>query len=291
MGKPVREPLPRNEILGHFNESRDLQFELEILSQLEALGITCEHGGTYVDPNSRKARQFDIRGRMRVGKLELRLSVECKNVGDHYPVCIRGVPRSSREAFHDVIVAMPHSKQAGLPAISFPAAEAAEAIRVTGDLSLYRDGELVGKSVSQVGLGADGDRVESDRELFSKWTQGLSAIEASLSDVDPSDQLIIAAMPVVVVPAGRLFAADVTSGEIGVEDVAVDSCSYWIDHSVAVGDRVGGCSMSISHLEFVTPNGLERLLVDRVGIERDLSGALPAARVHDAWLQSRFGDR
>ena len=60
-------------------------------------------GGTYIDPVSGKARQFDFRWRHQLAEHGLNLAIECKNVNPDSPVIISGRNRSESEAFHELV--------------------------------------------------------------------------------------------------------------------------------------------------------------------------------------------
>lgn len=185
----------------------DFAFEMEVLSELERLGFACEHGGTYTDPVTGKARQFDIRARKSQGRACLVLCAECKNIRDFYPLVVHRVPRRAEEAFHTVIRYEP------LRGSTVPPVTDLHILKQTE--GLYPEGQPVGKRIDQVGRapGQPGEIVSSDRDVFEKVAQAIaSAQDVTLDLVRQRDRAECVVLPVTVIPDGRLWVADYEPG-------------------------------------------------------------------------------
>ncbi|HVN14346.1 MAG TPA: hypothetical protein VMT73_01300, partial [Anaerolineales bacterium] len=79
-------PITESDIEEYLNGYSDFSFEIQVLNKFLGLGFTCEHGGVYDDPVTHKSREFDIRALYNKGAIRLRLSVECKNLHDNFPL-------------------------------------------------------------------------------------------------------------------------------------------------------------------------------------------------------------
>ena len=100
----MKNPIGQAEI-SNFAEPRSyFGFELRILRLLKERGVDCEHGGTYRDPVTKKTRQFDIRGSLQEGEFELLMAVECKNIGEDFPVVGFCTPSVAEESFHEFLL-------------------------------------------------------------------------------------------------------------------------------------------------------------------------------------------
>lgn len=182
----------------------DFSFEMQVLKKLRDLGLTCEHGGLYEDPVTKKPREFDIRAFHRTGACYIRLAIECKNLSDHFPLLVSSVPRVQAEAFHDFLV-LAEPRTTGDPR--------AQRLRALGS-DLYPARGLVVKSTAQVGRvdSKEAPISASDSEVYEKWGQALASahdlVLAAARDAseDHSGQPSFAAVvPVLVVPNDRLW--------------------------------------------------------------------------------------
>ena len=278
MSKLRTDPIAAVDVREFVEDYSDFAFELSVYNQLTKLGFTCDHGGTYTDPLTEKIRQFDIRATWMdhsqwLFPLEqIRLAVECKQLRDNFPLVIHTVPRTFDEATHNVLLSVnPEKFSLGTEEESTVPALVPSAMRwaVAGTSSIYKENQPVGKSCAQVGRDHSGI-TSTNSEVFSKWTQAISSAQ-SLADQecdDGSRQLYRGALatlilPVVVVPNDRLwevrFKADST---LNGEPRRVNRCPYWIDSTFECGDRLTGFSYTLSHLEFVTADGLDELVHD-----------------------------
>src|ERR1700691_3590339 len=105
MAKQLRnDPIGVTDLIEFLDGSSDFGFELRCVEALSKLGFRCEHGGSYVDPVTKKARQFDIRARNDdEADVRIRCAVECKNLAKNFPLLIMCVPRAQGESFHELV--------------------------------------------------------------------------------------------------------------------------------------------------------------------------------------------
>ena len=128
------------------------------MALLQSLGVKCEHGGVYEDPVTEKARQFDIRGLLEIGKINrVRLAVECKNIRANFPLAVLTVPRSTEESYHEFISShAPIQQEFTVPGVGVHkmvgiGEDKGDRIRQRGAASIYPVSGPVGKSCCQVG--------------------------------------------------------------------------------------------------------------------------------------------
>jgi hypothetical protein len=232
---------------------------MQVASALAANGVTVEHSGTYKDPVTGKARQFDIRGHTKRGRYGiLWLAVECKNVGPHCPVVVHAVSRLPQEAFFSGLI---FDKRAEA---SVPGANGPLAFQAMGLSSPYRDGARVGKAVDQVGITLGGDPSLGDSEVFEKRSQALNSlrdliVRGAHEWLESSVQMFL---PKLVVPEGCLYRVDYSaSGTRSDPPQSVTRVSLYVNQrwSCELTMRPNE-TYAISHLEYVTPSGLIALL-------------------------------
>ena len=146
---------------------------MRVLRQLRDLDFQCEHSGTYEDPVTGKSRQFDIRARKSsLGKLQLALAVECKNIRPYNPLLLSAVPRTDAESFHDCIefVATAHGNWT-------------RCRRFPGTESAYPVGEWVGKKTDQIGREGNSAELVSDvSSTFEKLNQAVNSCRDLVRD-------------------------------------------------------------------------------------------------------------
>jgi hypothetical protein len=89
-------------------------------------------------------------------------------------------------------------------------------------------------------------------------------IDSAASAGEGSASLLVSViLPIVVVPEGTLW--QVTYDDRGARTdnpVNVDRCSLYAGRDYMAGDNLRGTTLSLSHLEFVTISGSERLATD-----------------------------
>jgi hypothetical protein len=251
------------DLIDYLNTQSDFAFELHVLNTLIAKGFTCEHGGSYDDPVTRKPREFDIRATKTVRPFRVRLAVECKNLHTTFPLLISCRPRRPEEAFHEVIapIGAPSTRGFTVPALQ----PRARAVHLMGADRIYKPNDPVGKSCTQVKR-QDNALYASDSELYDKWAQALSSAQ-DLIDIACDDagehRLFTAAFPILVVPDGRLWMVvfDANGARVG-DPRQTERCSYFIGRSYVGDDKLRSVRYLISHLEFVTLTGLVTLADD-----------------------------
>lgn len=300
MTKLRPDPIARPDLLEYLDGHSDFSFEIKTLNTLIGLGFDCEHAGTYDDPATRKPREYDIRATRRMGNRFLRLAVECKNLRPNYPLLVSCLPRHPEEAFYEVSFSVnPETNAMEVP--SGPAALAmiprSKNLRLVGRDSLYPAGDPVGKSLAQVGRSNHDDGIVSgDSDVYAKWSQALSSADdlTYLACSDGEDRTgniaLSLVFPLVVVPDGRLWRTVYdANGSRSSEPHAVDRCSYFVNRVYFHRSPAGGDTLVISHLEFVTSNGLLRFVDDLCGDDARIDASFPiqqiAERVHSAHTQ------
>lgn len=278
MAKLRLDPITAVDVREFVEDHSDFAFELSVYNQLTKLGFTCDHGGTYSDPLTKKIRQFDIRAtwtdnsQWLLPQEQIRLAVECKQLQDSFPLVVHTVPRKFDEGTHDVLLSVNPAMFNLLPEeqITNPGfVQRALKWNVAGRFSIYNVNQPVGKSCAQVGRDQSGI-TSTNSDMFSKWTQAISSAQV-LADQACNEgsrhqyrgALVTLILPVVVVPNNRLwevyFNAD---GTQELEPRMVNRCPYWVDSIAECGDRLTGFSYTLSHLEFVTTDGLTELTQD-----------------------------
>jgi hypothetical protein len=273
MAKLKSDPIKQSDLIDYLKDHSDFSFELEILNALVELGFQCEHGGTYEDPATQKPRQYDIRATRQMEDRFLRFAVECKNLRPNFPLLISCVPRQHEEAFHEVSIS-------GQPQTEIRTSDGRKAnLTVTTDLAFYSQGHRlrgtdslyavdapVGKSCDQVGRSqSDGNIISGDSDIYDKWAQALSSahdlISLVFSDGKHIDKYAYSLVfPLVVVPNNRLWCVryDADGNRIS-EPELLDRCSFFVNRKYSYRSfqtPPGGRTFVVSHLEFVTLNGL-----------------------------------
>jgi len=262
MAKPLKDgALGEADLTEYLDRQSDFAFELAVLRLLDGHGFDCEHGGSYDDPVTQIPREFDLRSTRTIGEFHFRLAVECKNIGPNFPLLISCLPRRPEESYHEVIHSFePYSS--GLYVAPAITQQHAKAIRWSGTHSIYAPGERVGKSSAQVGRQKDGSIYSGDNsDVYKKWAQALSSAQDLVDRANDERNFFSVVFPVLVVPDGTLWIADFDSDGSRLEKPRkADRCSYYIGRSYFAGNKLSGFNYQISHLEFVTYTGLERMI-------------------------------
>ena len=220
----------------------DFAFEMRALQELTAIGIKCQHSGTYQDSATSKTRQFDIRGEARDGNTVLHLAIECKNVRNTAPLLIHATTRTSAEAFHEVLVTADH-----LPAST-------QSYRLNAGQSLYMPRAPVGKATDQIARRAGGGFNSSDADVFDKITQALASAEdlvaRSIRMATPRQWAVV--VPLLVLPDGCLWRVDYDANGKAGEPRQVNASTLYIARAWAMRDNLVTVPYCVSHLEVVT---------------------------------------
>jgi len=263
------------DLLEYLSDSSDFAFELHTLKLLRTQGLTCEHGGLYEDPVTKKPRQFDIRAIARAGRHCVRLAIECKNIGANFPLLVSCVPRHIDESFHEIAIV--GEIEQGQQAYGMFESRA-HIVRISEPESLYRANAPVGKSLARVGREANKENsiYADDQDVFDKWAQSLASADDLVTashwegSEDSPNVSYVAVIPVVVVPDGRLWMVEFDSeGERKTEPAPTDQCSLFVNREYRM--EFNGPCLHVSHVEFVTLSRLgtfvSNCLKDRVAME------------------------
>lgn len=285
MAKLKSNLITQPDLIEYLDGHSDFSFEIKTLNSLIGLGYTCEHAGTYDDPATQIPRQYDIRATRQMGDRFLRLAVECKNIRPHYPLLISCLPRRSEEAFHELSYSVnPRTNpfEISSEATALGMIPRSKNVRLTGADSFYPVGDPVGKACDQVGRSHEGEIVSSDSDVYAKWSQALSSADylTYLACSDGEDRTgsnaLSLVFPLVVIPDGRLWQTvyDANGNRLS-EPHTVDRCSYFVNRKYFHRSPAGGDELVISHLEFVTPNGLLKFVADLCGDDAKIDASFP----------------
>ncbi len=263
----------------YLDENSDFSFELQVLKMLRESNIECEHGGFYEDSVTHKTREFDIRATKTIACSRVRFAVECKNIRAHFPILISCVPRHEHESYHDIALRTDNAQHRPYLALNVPFSHW-HPLPMRAAHSLYPVDSPVGKSTAQVGRSADKSIHDNDSELFEKWTQCLSSAADLVKEVhwDGEDAVSTikqsAVLPFLVVPNGRLWSVNYDANGTRLAPPApTDRCSYFVDKVHNIGPASVNVKMSLTHVEFVTINGM------RSFIDEYLSSSAAIARI------------
>jgi hypothetical protein len=291
MAKLKPEAITQADLIEYLDSYSDFSFEVGVLKKLIGLGFSCEHAGSYSDRATGKDREFDIRALKVFGKLFLRFAVECKNLRENYPLLVSCLPRREEEAFHDIIVSVnPEKLQLEEPPRVYSRAMLTEskAIRLKGEHSLYKVGQPVGKTCDQVGRGINGEIVSGDSDVYSKWSQALASAadlthRATCDAMERTGDLALSlVLPILVVPNGRLWMVQFDeTGARTSPPTQVERCSYFVNLSYWHNTGFGQSGQDISHLEFVTENGLFAFIDELCGTDERVAETFPVDHVQE----------
>jgi len=242
-------------------QGSDFSFEMLVLRTLRRLGFDCSHGGTYQDPVTQKGRQFDIHAERLVGESHVALAVECKNIQEHAPLMLSTVPRTSAEAFHQLMYS-PHNSP-------FKRTRSE-----SGDRSFYLPGLPVAKRIDQVSRNQSGVLTSDDSATWEKLSQAVNSCHGLIErHAHPPSSLVTAIVPVLVVPPQRLWRVDYdANGQLTHQPHLVAQVELFLDRTWTVPGYpgTGGMSYRLSHLEILTFDALkpwtERCWDDEAGL-------------------------
>ena len=231
----------------------DFALELYVYSQARALGLSATHGGTYVDPVTKKSRQYDVRASLVRNNRRIDLAIECKSLRPSYPLLISRIGRIEPESFHQFIYShKPRRDNFGLTTALIPA----EVATVRGDQSIYPAGEYVGKSTAQIGKNEKGETISADGEVYDKWSQALASASELIADAvhrykeSSMGVCITAVIPVLVVSDATLWVADYS------DDGLLQSAPQQVDQALLYVGREYWKPMTVaytvSHLHICT---------------------------------------
>lgn len=293
MAKSLKDdPVTQSDMIDFLNGYSDFSFEIQVLKILNQKGFSCEHGGSYIDRATRKAREFDIRATKIFNHHQfLRLAIECKNLRPNFPLLVSCVPRPVDESFHEIVMSVDPDKislekKQRIPPLH-PTIVRSKTVRLSGEHSLYKPGDPVGKSCAQVGRTKDKEIYQGDFEVYEKWSQALSSAD-DLTYLACTDGLkrtgnfaYSLVFPLLVVPNGSLWMTLYDSEGNRIKDPErVDRCSYFV-HLTYLHALSGHGELTISHLEFVTVDGLTAFVDEVSGDDAKLNTSFPIALVDE----------
>lgn len=271
-------------------ESDDFGHEMRVGSVLNSMPRigTVQHGGTYSDPATGLARQFDYRLRIETGNRAVVCAVECKNLGNK-PLVVCGAPRTREEAFHELIAVLPPGQYNS----TFVDGWSSRAKRYFAGDSPYPVGSFVGKSSFRVGIRFRGQKnqelaIEPDGDVYERWAQALSSchdlcqIAGNGAALKKKFACYYLALPVLAVPNDSLWVLEYdSSGTPKANPRQTDHCEYFVSRSISVmaGNKFHNHNLIVSHLHIATIAGLTRLckelgtggVPERVDGQQDIS--------------------
>lgn len=294
MGKTIRKhAIQRRDLIEFLDSNSDFDFELRTLKLLRQHGLDCAHGGHYEDSLTKKSRQFDLRAMQTRStpacKNRVRLAVECKNIGESFPVLIHCTPRQESESFYDLALVRDTPESSG-NVFAMPALESrATRIRMKGVYSIYKPGLMVGKGTAQVGRSLDGEFVSNDSEIFDKWSQCLSSAsdlvdEINMDGEEEKDAIYLSmVIPIVVIPDERLWVVEYDRDGQRLSDPSkADRCSCFVGKDYKLGNPMAYKVLTVSHIEIMTFSGFERFIKRWLCCDTGRSELFPLEAVYEA---------
>lgn len=260
------DPITESDIEEYLNSYSDFSFEIQVLNKFLQLGFTCEHGGVYNDPVTDKSREFDIRALYTKGAMRLRLSVECKNLRNNFPLTLHCLERKRSESYNEVICTFDPEKLPENSDVIIPAQrEFSRVVRLKILKTLYSLHEYVAKSADQVGRKQqDRSIISTDSGVFDKISQSINSAYDFVSEAQHlkimSHSYFSLIFPVLVVPDNTLWQAKYDNqGVRQGKPELIKRASYFIGKEWWTGG-IQGITYSISHLEIVTFTEIENFV-------------------------------
>lgn len=274
MAKPPQKEITAADLTDYLDSESDFAFEIRVVKELQRAGDVL-HGGTYLDTITGKPRQFDIRVTISNDRRVVRLAVECKNLKSTFPLLVTCLPRSNDEAFQHIAASIdlnyylfPNANQG---AMAIRACEPnVRTINMAGANCMYKTGELVGKTLVQVGRDSAHQFSLSDSEVYGKWSQALSSADELVAlcpgdgELNDCNLCFSAVVPVLVVPDGTLWQCgfDVDGNRTMAPEQA-KRVQFFVGKQSSYQElAILGPDYMISHLEIVTLGGLADLIAD-----------------------------
>jgi len=290
MAKLKSDAINEKDIKEYLETCSDFDFELSVLKMLNDNAIECEHGGSYDDPVTGKSRQFDIRSIIPTEHSEtqctIRLAVECKNIRENFPVLVSCVPRKEHESYHEI--ALVSDNKPDVSEIRHPFRSRAKILCIPSEFSIYKPNDFVGKNIAQIGrtIEKSNDLTYNDGEIYEKWAQCLSSahdlVERTYwSESSELHQVVI--LPIVVIPNNRLWMVEYNAeGTRSSEPKQTDRCSCFVGKSYEMGDKMGGTTMLISHIEIMTLKGFDIFVKSQLISEEGVAELFPLEGIVEA---------
>ncbi|MWA21184.1 hypothetical protein [Burkholderia pseudomallei] len=252
MAKLLDDPIEADDISRYLSAQDDFALELRSVKQAHQCGFQVRHGGTYSDPATQKPRQYDIRALLSKNGCQVYLAIECKSLRKNFPLVVSRIPRADGEAFHQLVASVPNR----IPPLE---------VRRVVKSNLYRAGDPVGKSTTQVGRtnSSNGEWTANDGDTHDKWAQALASIDQLVKRAAPAPAAQAAALeksamlPVLVVSNETLWCIDYDDhGNICAAPRRTDETTLFVGRDY----NAHGQLFTISHLHICTEIGLCQLL-------------------------------
>lgn len=236
----------------------DFALELYVYDLARKAGFNPTHAGSYVDPNTGKARQFDVQASRACGEnCHIYFAIECKALRPSFPLLVSQIPRIRAESFLNIMSSIGTGKNGSF---IYPRTHS-----LTGVASLYPMSEFVGKALSQVGFNGEGKLHSKDSEVFEKWGQAIASSNQLIKRAASLNNSVVeplhnsAVLPVLVVPDGTLWVVNYDGLGDHTEPAQAHEAKYFIGSTQTI-DASQSATFILSHLHIVTKTGLENLL-------------------------------
>jgi len=268
-------PLTLADINDYLKTVDDFEFELEVLRMCRAASFEVAHSGTYEDPTTNKPRQFDIRAHVLSHWRAIRMAIECKSLRPNRPMLVSRLPRVGNEQQHDVV----YSRYKG--------PHQASTFRVRPAASMYRKGEMVGKSVKQPMKDGSGKWQDKDSEIYDRWAQAFASCldlvrDAGKTATENNPDVHTLVLPILVVRDETLWAVDYNYHGVvqeGPRPISHTEIYVGKENRTDFGLYDSGGRYMLSHLHVFTQTGF-RDWSTAIGTMLDLDRYVPLNTSH-----------
>lgn len=265
MARQANKKIEASDLERYLSQEEGFALEMAALKACKEHQLEAVHGGSYLDQQSGKRRQFDLRVSIGpyIGDCTLKLAIECKTLGSEYPLLVSRLPREP----HERLACYLKTAKGKITSI-----EQKTIYREDGT-SPYRRWEMVGKGMARVGIkqsrGKEDEFVSNDEEVFLKWNQALAScidlVATAWRDFQGRNDMPVYTfvMPLLILNEGDLWVADYDSnGNLAEPPKQVDSCEYFVDHTIEcdTGLTYGHTEYTISHLHIFTIKGFRKFI-------------------------------
>lgn len=192
----------KDEIIKALETDSSFSFEMEVLQALSNKKFQCDHSGLYIDPYTKKNREFDIRARLNVkDNWHINLAVECKKIDPESPLIIHSTMIPINDRVHSLIINYSNYKKESSSTISFidnaSAIYGANFAKALNHQVRYKDTpkgsfpsltssfEFVGRSMDQLKskmVGKDKVYTLNDSEIHEKFSQAQHSLVEMIED-------------------------------------------------------------------------------------------------------------
>jgi hypothetical protein len=198
--------------------------------------------------------------------MRLRLSVECKNLRNNFPLILHCLERKRSESYNEVICTFDPEKLSENRGVLIPAQkEFSRVIRLKTSNTLYPPREYVAQSADQVGRKQQDKSITSmDSGVFDKISQSINSAYDFVSEAQnleiTNHSYFSLIFPVLVVPDNTLWQAKYDNqGVRQGKPELIRRASYFISKEWGTGG-INAITYSISHLEIVTFSEIENFV-------------------------------